>query len=90
MLGPELAPIRLVRSRIVNTSEHGQVRVVVDRLPEDELYPVSTELLDSNELVFAEIFGTLTEATATLGSRFQRIVNRATAERRRAQEGEAA
>ena len=87
-----LAPIRLVRSKLVTTAEHGRVRVVVDLIPEVNLYQVSTELVDTGEveLVFEELFHTLPEATATLGARFQRITNRAAAERRAAQEGEAA
>jgi hypothetical protein len=86
----DLAPIRLVRSRIINSPTHGQVRVVVDLIPEVNVYQVCTEIVDSGELVFGEIFSTLPEATATLGARFNRIANRATAEKRSAQEGEAA
>lgn len=76
-----LAPIRLVRSRTVQLEDEGPVRVVVDKVPEVSLYQVAVEQVDSGHLLFPELYDSLVEATATLGKRFQSIINRAHNER---------
>ena len=77
-----LAPIRLVRSRLITLKAEGQVRVVIDLQPDIGLFQVCTEHIESGHLFFPEVFDSLELASRALGARVTKILNRATAERR--------